>query len=75
MCPSLMKKLFVIKQGHFFFVIYHKGFCFFKHVVCQNVLWLIKEEMDILQHRPRLKTRLAEIGDTANDSKRLSFLS
>ena len=69
-----MTKLFVIKQGHFFFVIYHKGFCYY-NVVHQNVLWLIKEQVDILPQRPGFESRLAEVGDIANVSKILSFLS
>ena len=51
MCPLLMTKLFGIKQGHFFFVIYTKGFCLYI-IVCQNVFWLIKEQMDILGSNP-----------------------
>ena len=36
----LMTKWFVIKQGNFFFVISHKGFCYY-NVVCQNVLYVV----------------------------------
>ena len=74
MCPYLITKLFANKQGHFFFVIYHKGFCYY-NVVCQNILWLIKEQMYILKLQPRFESRLAEVGDIANVSKRLSILS
>ena len=45
-----MTKLFVIKQGHFFFVIYHKGFCYYN--VCQIVSLLIKEQMEIFPQQP-----------------------
>ena len=36
-------KIFVIKQGLFFFVIYHKWFCYYS-IVWQNVPWLIEEK-------------------------------
>ena len=57
-----MTKLFVIKQGYLFFVIYHKGFCYY-NVVCQNVSLLIKEQMEIFPQQPGVVSRLAEEGD------------
>ena len=50
-----MTQWFVIKQGNFFFVIYHKGIICYYNVVRQNVLWLIKEQMDILQQTENVR--------------------
>ena len=47
-------------------------FLLLENVVCQNVR---KEQMDILQQWPVFESQLAEVGDIANVSKRLSFLS
>ena len=33
--------MFVFKQGRFFYVIYHKRFCYYWDV-CQNGQWLIE---------------------------------
>ena len=38
---SSITQLFVIKQGLFSFVIYHKRFCYYS-VIWQNVQWLIQ---------------------------------
>ena len=65
--------MFVIKQVHFLFVIFHKGFCYY-NIVCQNVLLLIKAHMDLLPQQPGFESRLAELGDIANVNKRISLL-
>ena len=68
-----MTKLFVIKQVHVLFVIYHKDLCYY-NVVCQNVLWIIKVQMDILPQRPGFESRLAEVGLQKTFFSILNFL-
>ena len=63
----------MIKQEFFFFVYYHKGF-FYYNVVCQNVLWSIKEQMDIFPQQPRFESRLAEVGDKCLQNTFFSIL-
>ena len=64
----------MIKQEFFFFVNYHKGF-FYYNVVCQNVLWSIKEQMDIFPQQPRFESRLAEVGDKCLQNTFFSILN